>query len=667
METYTLRRRPEAASEKRFRIDYAGELNAAQHEAATTLEGPVLVIAGAGSGKTRTLVYRVARLVESGVNPGQVLLLTFTRKAAEEMLRRAATLVGASCERVAGGTFHSFANTVLRRQGRRIELAPNFTILDRGDAEDVVNLLRSRAGFDRKERRFPRKNAIVDILSMAVNRAKSVPDVMAESYAHLYEHLEDIVRLGEQFTRYKREKNLVDYDDLLVLLRDLLRDHPDAAQQLSRTYRYVMVDEYQDTNPLQAEIVHGLAVAHDNVMAVGDDSQSIYSFRGATFRNIMDFPRLFPGARIVKLEENYRSTQPILNLANEVIDRAAEKHTKILRAVRPSEEAAAPSLVQCSDEQAQSRFVCQRILELREEGVSLDEMAVLFRSSFHSFDLELELTRADVPFVKRGGFKFIETAHVKDVLAHLRIVANPQDAVSWHRVLLLLDGVGPRTADDIFTHLAGTDLAGAVERLESYPRRGAYTKDLGRLAVLLREVSAGELPPGEMVTRVVGFYAPMLRHVHPEDFPKREKDLEHFVTIAGRYRSVGTLLSDMALEPPTDSVGDVLAAHVDEGLLTLSTIHSAKGLEWKAVFVIWVVDGRFPSYHNLHDGEELEEERRLLYVAVTRAKEHLYLTYPIDIYDRASGMVLGQPSRFVEGVPERILGTMQVIEEGGFR
>src|SRR5437016_10051099 len=326
-------------------------------------------------------------------------------------------------------------------------------------------------------------------------------------------------------------------------------------------YRYVMVDEYQDTNPLQAEIVRGLAVAHDNVMAVGDDSQSIYSFRGATFRNIMDFPRLFPGARIVKLEENYRSTQPILNLANEVIDRAAEKHTKILRAVRPSEDAASPSLVQCSDEQAQSRFVCQRILELREEGVSLDEIAVLFRSSFHSFDLELELQRADLPFVKRGGFKFIETAHVKDALAHLRIVANPRDAVSWHRVLLLLDGVGPKTADDIFAHVVDAPTIEAVsERLAAYPRRGAYAKDLGRLAALLAEIAPDDVPPGEKVARVVGFYTPMLRQIHREDFPKREKDLEHFITIAGRYRSLASLLSDMALEPPTDSVGDVLAA-----------------------------------------------------------------------------------------------------------
>jgi DNA helicase-2/ATP-dependent DNA helicase PcrA len=662
METYTLRTRSEPRPAPNYRIDYAGELNAAQHEAATTLEGPVLVIAGAGSGKTRTLVYRVARLVESGVNPGHILLLTFTRKAAEEMLRRASALVGASCERVAGGTFHSFANTVLRRQARRLGLESNFTILDRGDAEDVVGLLRTRAGLDKKDRRFPRKNAILEILSMAVNRARTVDEVVEESYAHLYDHLEDLRRLGTDYAQYKREKNLADYDDLLVHLRDLVRDHADVAGQLSRTYRYIMVDEYQDTNPLQAEIVRGLAVAHQNVMAVGDDSQSIYSFRGATFRNIMDFPGLFPGSRLVTLEENYRSTQSILDLANAIIDRAAEKHTKVLRTRQGRGEA--PQLLQCVDEQAQSRFVSQRILELREEGVPLDEMAVLFRSSFHSFDLELELQRADIPFVKRGGFKFIETAHVKDVLAHLRIVANPRDAVSWHRVLLLLDGLGPRTAEDLFGHLASAaDLADATARLGTYPRRGAYTKDLGRLAELLRELASEDLPPGEKVARVVGFYTPMMRHIHPEDFPKREKDLEHFITIASRYRSLASLLTDMALEPPTDSVGDVLAADVEEGLLTLSTIHSAKGLEWNTVFVIWMVDGRFPSYHNLNDGEEVEEERRLLYVAVTRAKEHLHLTYPIDIYDRSAGMVLGKPSRFVEGLPDGLLRGVQVLDE----
>src|SRR5438132_4647662 len=665
METYTLRPRSDARREPHYRIDYEGELNPAQYAAATALEGPVLVVAGAGSGKTRTLVYRVARLVESGVNPAQILLLTFTRKAAEEMLRRASMLVGGSCEQVAGGTFHSFANTVLRRAARRLGLRPGFTILDRSDSEDVVNLLRSRAGLDRKDRRFPRKGAIVEIFSMAVNRSTTVPALLEDGYSHLYEHLDDLVRLEEGYRRYKREQDLVDYDDLLVLLRDLLRDHPEAAAHLSRSHRYVMVDEYQDTNRLQAEIVRGLAVAHRNVMAVGDDSQSIYSFRGATFRNIMEFPDLFPGTRIITLEENYRSTQPILDLANAVIERAAEKHTKILRARRGPGRP--PSLVQCADEQAQSRFVCQRILELREEGVSLDEIAVLFRSSFHSFDLELELQRADIPFVKRGGFKFIETAHVKDALAHLRIVANPRDAVSWHRVLLLLEGLGPRTAEDLVGHLAApATVEEATERLVAHPRRGPYTKDLGHLAACLRTIAPDTVSPGEKVAQVVAFYTPMLRHIHREDFPKREKDLEHFVTIATRYRSLASLLSDMALEPPQDSVGDVLAADVDEGLLTLSTIHSAKGLEWHTVFVIWMVDGRFPSYHNLHDTEEVEEERRLLYVAVRRAKEHLYLSYPIDIYDRATGMVLGKPSRFVEGLPDGLLAGLQVIDEGAF-
>jgi DNA helicase-2/ATP-dependent DNA helicase PcrA len=661
-ETYTLRRRAERDGTPRYRIDYASELNAAQYEAATTLEGSVLVIAGAGSGKTRTLVYRVARLVESGVPPGQILLLTFTRRAAEEMLARASVLVGGSCDRVAGGTFHSFANAVLRRFGQTIGLPPRFTILDRSDAEDVVNLLRSRAGLDRRDRRFPRKSAILDVFSMAVNRATTVPDLVEDAYGHLADHLEELVRLEEQYRAYKRAQGLVDYDDLLVLLRQLLHDRPEVAAQLSRTYRFVMVDEYQDTNRLQADIVVGLAAEHRNVMAVGDDSQSIYSFRGANFRNIMDFGQLFPGTRLITLDENYRSTQPILALANVIIDRAAEKYTKILHTQRVS--GPRPMLVQCADEETQGRFVCQRILELREEGIELDDMAVLFRSSYHSFDLELELQRHDVPFVKRGGFKFIETAHVKDVLAHLRVVANPQDAVSWHRVLLLLDGLGPKTAQAVFQHVVGAaTLDETIDRLARYPRQGAYTKELGRLVGLLSEVGSDALTIDEKVERVVGFYVPMLRHRHPEDFPKREKDLEHFLTIAARYRSLESLLADMALEPPTDSVGDVLAATLDEGLLTLSTIHSAKGLEWRVVFVIGLVDGRFPSLYNIRSEEEVEEERRLLYVAVTRAKDHLYLTYPIDIYDRSTGMVLGKPSRFVDGVDEDVLPGLHVVEE----
>lgn len=664
METYTLRSRPSVQPAGRYRIDYARELNEAQLLAATTLEGPLLVIAGAGSGKTRTLTYRVARLVECGVPPAEILLLTFTRKAAEEMLSRAAALGGRGCEQVAGGTFHSFANNVLRRFGRHLGLDPGFTILDRGDAEDVVNLLRARAGLDRKTRRFPRKGPILALFSMAVNRNTTVRELLADGWEHLADYADELADLAEQYRRYKRERQLVDYDDLLVLLRDLLRDVPEAARRLSQTYRFVMVDEYQDTNPLQAEIVRGLAVTHDNVMAVGDDSQSIYSFRGADFRNIMAFPQLFPGTRIVTLEENYRSTTPILALANAIIERAREKYTKVLRARRPGGQP--PLLVRCADERTQSRFLCQRILELREEGIALDDMAVLFRSSFHSFDLELELQRHDIPFVKRGGFKFVETAHVKDVLAHLRVLANPRDAVSWHRILLLLDGVGPRTADDVFRYVSEAgDLATQAERLAAYPRRGPYATELGHLARLLGELARAAAAPGELVARVVGFYAPLLRHEHPTDYPKREKDLEHFITIAGRYRTLGALLSDMALEPPSDSVDDVLAVDREDGLLTLSTIHSAKGLEWRVVFVIGLVDGRFPSVHTVHEASELEEERRLLYVAVTRAKEQLYLSYPIDVFDRGTGMVLGRPSRFVDDVPATVLPAVDVVEEPG--
>jgi len=659
IKVYQLRPRPAPSASHRFRIDYREALNEAQYQVATTIDGPILVVAGAGSGKTRTLVYRVARLVEMGVPPAAILLLTFTRRAAQEMLRRASALVE-GCDRVAGGTFHSFANTELRQYARVLGMEPSFTILDRSDAEDVINLLRSRLGFDTKERRFPRKRAIYEIFSMAVNRSETLSDLLESSYGHLIEHKDDLSRLREEYAAYKATKQLLDYDDLLVRLRDLLMDRSDIAEHLSRRYRYIMVDEYQDTNRLQAEIVRLLAVTHDNVMAVGDDAQSIYSFRGADFRNIMDFPRLFPGTAILRLEENYRSTQPLLDLANEIINRATESYTKNLYTRRSG--GVPPLLVQGVDEESQSRFVCQRILELNEEGVSLDEIAVLFRSSYHAFDLELELQRHGLPFIKRGGFKFIETAHVKDLLAYLRIIANPRDAVSWHRVLLLIDGLGPKSAERIFEWVQGGEPA---DRLEAYPGRSTYVSELKRLAVLWREIASGAFLPGEKVARVAAHYLPLLRMVHREDYPRREKDLEHLIAIAARYRTIGGLLSDMALEPPNDSVGGTLAGSApDEGLLTLSTIHSAKGLEWHSVFVIWVVDGRFPPYFNISDEADVEEERRLLYVACTRAKERLFLTYPIDVYDRASGVVLGKPSRFLDGIPATVLEPVMAIEAG---
>jgi ATP-dependent DNA helicase UvrD/PcrA len=657
-DTYVLRRGAAPERAERFRIDYRAELNPAQYEAVVTVDGPVLVVAGAGTGKTRTLVFRVARLVESGVDPGNILLLTFTRKAAAEMLRRASLLLDGRCERVAGGTFHSFANTVLRRHGAPLGISPSFTILDRGDSEDVISLLRAALGLDKKEKRFPRKQSIAEMYSMAVNKSLPLSQLVEEAYGHLSEHLGDLLALHERYVAYKAERQLLDYDDLLVKLRDLLQANAEVRQRLAGIYRYIMVDEYQDTNALQAEIVRLLAAAHDNVMAVGDDAQSIYSFRGANFRNIMDFPALFPGARLIALEENYRSTQPILDVTNAIIARARERYTKNLFTSKV--DGVAPVLVAAENEHFQSRFVAQRILELREEGVALDDIAVLFRSSFHSFDLEIELTRHDIPFVKRGGFKFIETAHIKDALAHLRVLANPRDAVSWHRILLLLEGIGPRSSEEIIAWILAEGEPAA--RLESFPRR-SFSTDLLALAGLLRRFQeVGDTPAG-LVDAVLDYYTPILKRVHREDYPKRRKDLEHFSTIAARYRDLGTLLTDMALEPPSDSVGDVLAADAEEGLLTLSTIHSAKGLEWHTVFVIWAAEGKFPSEYNLHDEDELEEERRLMYVAATRAKEQLYVTYPISIFDRGLGMVLGKPSRFIEDVPPHLLRPLTLVEE----
>jgi DNA helicase-2/ATP-dependent DNA helicase PcrA len=654
-DTYVLRRPP---SEPRYRLDYAHLLNPAQLEAVTTTSGPVLVVAGAGSGKTRTLVFRVARLVEQGVDPHAILLLTFTRKASAEMLRRAAALLDGRCEEVAGGTFHSFANLVLRRHGNAVGLQSSFTILDRGDAEDILGLLRTRLGLDKKDKRFPRKQTIAEMFSMAVNKSRALPDLLDDTYPHLLEHTDALVALQSGYRAFKAERHVVDYDDLLVKLHELLREHDALRRQLSQRHRYVMVDEYQDTNQLQAAIVRLLAAEHDNVMAVGDDAQSIYAFRGADFRNIMDFPTLFPGARIISLEQNYRSTQPVLDVANAVVSQARERYAKVL--FTDLQEGAQPLLIAAENENFQSRFIAQRILELREEGVPLPEIAVLFRSGFHSFDLELELNRADLPFVKRGGFKFIETAHVKDALAHLRVLENPRDAVSWHRVLLLLEGIGPRTADQLAGELlAATDIAATLEAITGKP----YTTDLRALAGLFRRLGGADRRPDEQLGEVLRYYEPLLKRVHPDDYPKRQRDLEHFVSIAARYRSLQALLTDMALEPPSDSVGDVLATDDDEGLLCLSTIHSAKGLEWHTVFVIWAVDGKFPSAYSMQDEAALEEERRLMYVAVTRAKRNLYLCYPINIYDRASGMVLSKPSRFLDGIPRELLRPMQLIEQ----
>jgi ATP-dependent DNA helicase UvrD/PcrA len=485
-----------------------------------------------------------------------------------------------------------------------------------------------------------------------------VPDLLEREYPHLYDSLDDLLQLYERYVDYKATKSLLDYDDLLTKLKDLLSNQEEVRRRLSQIYQFIMVDEYQDTNALQAQIIRLLAATHNNVAVVGDDAQSIYSFRGANFRNIMDFPEAFPGTRIIKLEENYRSTQPILNLTNKIIQLAKERYDK--RLFTHKQEGETPVLVQAESEQMQSRFVCQKILELREEGVPLWDIAVLFRSSFHSFDLELELARHNIPFIKRGGFQFMETTHIKDLLAHLRILANPQDTISWNRVLLLLEGVGPQMSQKI----TGWLLAGSqpVERLRTFQAKAKIAHELKTLAQVLQYASQAERP-AEQTQYLMQYYAPILKRSHPDDHPKRLRDLEHFQGITDRYRSLERLLADMALEPPNDSVGGVLAVNPDEGPVILSTIHSAKGLEWHSVFIIWALEGRFPSFYNINTDEELEEERRLLYVAATRAKENLFISYPIKIFDRGLRMVLSRPSQFIEGISEDLLEPVTVVDE----
>jgi DNA helicase-2/ATP-dependent DNA helicase PcrA len=618
-------------------------LNPQQREAVLHGDGPLLVIAGAGTGKTRTLIYRVARLVETGVPAPSVLLLTFTRRAAEEMLRRASLLLDRRCEKVAGGTFHSFANSLLRRHAGAIGFGENFTILDRSDSENLIGLLRQEIHAAHKTVRFPRKGTLADLVSRAVNRGEDLTTAVERDAPHFLYCLDDILRIHRLYEAAKREQNLMDYDDLLVHLETLLREHEGIRRAVSETYRYILVDEYQDTNRIQAEILRLLAATHDNVMTVGDDSQSIYSFRGARFRNI--------------LEENYRSVQPILDVTNEIIARAAEKFPKRLFTVRGGGER--PTILSAPNERIQSAFVADRILELTEEqGIPLREIAVLFRAAYLSFDLEVELAKRHIPYRKYGGYKFLETAHVKDVIAHLRLIENPRDTLSLSRALMLIPGVGRKRSAEI-SRRAHEEASHSPVLSSLAGMKGS--EGAARLSACLRELTENPSPPAEALARILAYYRPLLEAKY-DDYPRRLKDLEHIESLCARHRTLSSFLAEVTLEPPEASVVDIVAPGRDGDTLTLSTIHSAKGLEWKVVFLLWVLDGKIPLARAAEDGEEMEEERRLLYVAATRAKDTLVLTYPVNIYERASGTVLSLPSRFVEDIPPGMLPRYALIE-----
>jgi DNA helicase-2/ATP-dependent DNA helicase PcrA len=647
------------------KIDYEQELNEAQYQAVTTVDGPLLIVAGAGTGKTRTLVYRVARLVETGVPPDSVLLLTFTRRAATSMLTRAAELADERCQRVSGGTFHSMAHSILRRYSDLAGLQRTFIVLDQGDTEDLIDMLRRQMGFTGKDRRFPRKHTVASIFSMATNKLMLIEDVLDQHYPQFAHEDHDLEQLFRGVESYKRGRHLLSYDDLLVRLRDALQENQELCVKISDQYRYIMVDEYQDTNKLQAQIVRLMATAHDNVAAVGDESQAIYSFRGASFKNMLEFPELFPGAQVIKLEENFRSTQPILDVANGIIADAKEGYAKRLFSRMP--EGPPPMLVSARDENEQSRFVVQRTLELQQEGVPLDEIAVLFRASAHAFDLEIELGKHSIPFRKYGGIKFAESAHVKDVLAFLRLVMHPSDTVSWFRVLKLLDHVGDATVERILVYLGigqkEFDTAKAKDhlfkKLKQFPAKSSFQDQLVRLAHLLRTIANRALPRNQL-PEVERFYRPILKARY-DDYPRRQRDLEHLATIAKRYKSSEQFLADVALDPGELALGD--AAARGQGFVTLSTVHSAKGLEWNTVFVLWVMDGWFPSARAYDAVEDLEEERRLFYVCTTRAKRHLYFIFPLSAYEGIGPGSFSVVSRFLEPIPSTILARATLAGE----
>ncbi len=630
--------------EARFKINYKEELNTSQFEAATAVKGCYLIIAGAGTGKTRTLVYRVARLIELGHDPNSILLLTFTRKAANEMLKRASMLLDDRCSKIRGGTFHSFANLTLRKYAKAIGLDSAFTILDQGDSEDVINLIRSQDRFLTRDKRFPNKQTLNKVYSLSVNTGKKVEEIIENDYPHFLPLLDKVLEIQKIFIQYKRNNNLLDYDDLLIYLREFLKKESPSVKALLSEIKFVMVDEYQDTNHLQAEIVKGLAKYNKNVMVVGDDSQAIYSFRGADFHNIMQFPKLFDNVKIIKLEENYRSVQAILDFANRINEAAIEKYKKELYTRRGS--GVLPSIVAAATDNLQSKFIVEKILDLREEGVQLKDIAVLFRSSFFSFDLELELSKANIPFQKFGGMKFVETAHIKDVMAFLRIAVNPKDVISWYRVLLLHEGVGPKTAQRILDELS---TARITIKAEPDDQTEFKHHKLGPLFYLLYELQKKKYMPSEMVQKVYNYYWELFK-ANYDDWNKRKKDLDIFQNIVENYTSIDSLLSDMAIEPIIESVLDVDAADKEEEYVTLSTIHSAKGLEWHSVFIIHAVEGYFPSARSVENLDSLEEERRLMYVASTRAKNNLFVSYPMNLYDREAGMTLSKPSRFISEI-----------------
>ena len=601
--------------------DFKKLLNPSQLDAVTTIEGPVLVVAGAGTGKTRVIEYRCLYMIEKGIAPEQILLLTFTKKASREMLGRA-SLHDLRCRKIEGGTFHSFAYRVIKKYKNTLGLGENISFIDESDGADALHLLAVRAGYLEDKTRFPKKDTLRSILSMSINRHQNIREVLAKDYPHFIQLDTQLEDLQKKYAEYKISRNLIDYDDMLIYLKFLLEDK-DINEKVSSSFKYIMVDEFQDTNKIQADIIYLLAKKHHNCMAVGDDTQSIYSFRGAYYKNMFDFPKRFPDTRIIKLEYNYRSIQPILDVANAVIEGEKEKYSKVLFTTCAGDQQ--PSLSYFKDSYTEAEAVASKIKEYHDNGIPLASMGVLYRSNFLSLPVQLALSKLNIPFAVYGGIKFIETAHIKDVLSFLKVHHNRRDELSLARILMLLDGIGSKTAEKVKEVILGGKSAGLEDALKGIIKSAELRKQLMRVTDLFSSLENTEGVQGK-IKKVIHFYTPFLKQKF-DDYPARQEDLKAFLEISSTYTSLEQFLVDfVTIEPPERSMVDREGKKLDEHPLTLSTIHSAKGLEWEVVFIIALLDGALPVSYALDDPEAIEEERRLLYVAVTRAKRYLHLS-----------------------------------------
>src|SRR6266516_2346291 len=671
-----------AARSTSIHIDYAAELNGQQLAAVTAQPGPILVIAGAGSGKTRTLTYRVAYLLENGIDPRNILLLTFTNKAAREMLVRVTNLLPVDASGLWGGTFHSVGNRILRRHGTALGYSGGFTIMDREDQKDLIETVVASAGIDPKVIRFPKGDVLAEIFSFVVNTEKPLEQLLAEKFPYFLPLLDKIQDVHERYEKKKKATNSMDFDDLLQKTLSMFQQHEPIAEFYRRQFRFILVDEYQDTNKIQADLVDLLARDHRNVMVVGDDAQSIYSWRGANFQNILEFPKRYPDAQVFKIEMNYRSVPEILDVANAAIAANVQQFRKHLSATRES-KALKPALVALNDGAEQAQFLAQRILELRDEGVDLNDIAVLYRAHYHALELQLELSRRGIPYQITSGIRFFEQAHIKDVTSFIRFVANPRDEVAFRRMVKLLSGIGNRIAENLWRAWEGGLVVAGIgdsgsentsapagvsasgynfgERWRAMNVPAKSKKSWTQLAHTLDEIapSGQPNPPSEMIRSVVEAIYDDYAKVNFPNYELRREDLDQLAVFARQFKDVHEFLSQLALISNVDAEAAPNQTS-DKEAVNLSTVHQAKGLEFHAVFVIWLTDGMFPSSRSLDTRDALEEERRLFYVAVTRARDELYLTYPHMRLAGGYGDVFQRPSRFLQEIPSELVEDWQV-------